>query len=162
MPATAKPRMLSSATLSIGATGRGPMDQASQQVGSVVRQLRGQRGWSLRALAARAGISSTHLSRIERLDASPTEETVRGLAAALDVPVSVLFGEVPHGEDVEAVVTSGVFTSAVRQFLADSHVPPAKRSDAERLIVATARAICANFQEGTSDAAPNHSTRDHR
>lgn len=162
MPTTFQPRMLSWATLIIGATGRGRMDQASRQVGSIVRQLRGQRGWSLRALAGRAGISSTHLSRIERLDASPTEETVRSLAAALDVPVSMLFGEVPPGQDVEAVVISGIFSSAVRQLLAESHVPAAKRADAERLIVATTRAICAGLQEGVSDAAPNHSQRAQR
>lgn len=72
-------------------------DHASEQVervvGSVAQRLRTQRGESLREVAQRAGFSANQLHRIERLESSPTEEKIRGLARAYDVPVSVMFGE---------------------------------------------------------------------
>ncbi len=65
----------------------------SNRVGTVVRRLREERGISLRDLGARAHISRMQLWRVEQLESSPTEERIRSLAKALDVPVGVLFGD---------------------------------------------------------------------
>ena len=58
------------------------------KVGPVARRLayaREQRGLSRRELASRAGVSFGFVSRVERGDRSPTVETIRLLAAALNV-----------------------------------------------------------------------------
>jgi transcriptional regulator with XRE-family HTH domain len=133
-----------------------------ERVGAVVRTVRAQRGWSIRELAERAGVSPVQLSRVERLKASPTEETIRALAAALDVPVATLFAAEPLSASAAIVAMPSAFSNGLRQLLVETGVPPGKLQEAELLIVATARAICASLQEGTADAAVNHSERDHR
>src|SRR5882672_3839391 len=65
------------------------------QIGSIVHQLRLHQDMSLAELANCSGVSKIHLSRIERLHSSPTEDIIRRLAAAFHIPVSVLFGEQP-------------------------------------------------------------------
>ncbi|HEX2034042.1 MAG TPA: helix-turn-helix transcriptional regulator [Chloroflexota bacterium] len=83
-----------------------------RRIGRLARQLRQERGESLYDVAARAGMSAIQLSRIERLQSSPTEEKIAGLAAALEVPICLLFGEVhvpaePPAADGEDSATSG-------------------------------------------------------
>ncbi|HEX2034595.1 MAG TPA: helix-turn-helix transcriptional regulator [Chloroflexota bacterium] len=67
--------------------------RAAARLGQIVQQLRQERKESLREVAARAGLSPIHLSRIERHECSPTVEIVASLASALEVPVGLLFGE---------------------------------------------------------------------
>jgi transcriptional regulator with XRE-family HTH domain len=55
-----------------------------------LRRARGDRGWSLRELAARSEVSKALLSRIERGDGNPSIETLFRIAAALACPVSEL------------------------------------------------------------------------
>ena len=69
------------------------MTTSSDRVGSVAKRLRKARKETLQEVAERAGVSLNQLWRIEQLASSPTEEKIRGIAEALDVPVSVLFGE---------------------------------------------------------------------
>src|SRR5689334_12032167 len=69
------------------------MAESSDRIGLVAQRLRHQRGESLRQVAKRAGMSDVQLKRVEDLKSSPTEEKIRGLGSALEVPVSVLFGE---------------------------------------------------------------------
>jgi transcriptional regulator with XRE-family HTH domain len=57
-------------------------------LGKAIRELRESRGLTLDALAAKAGMHTTYLSRIERAHSSPTWEKVSSLAEALDLPVS--------------------------------------------------------------------------
>jgi transcriptional regulator with XRE-family HTH domain len=59
-------------------------------LGRAIRELRQQKGASLKSLAPEAGITLNMLSLIERGEANPTWETVRGIAAALGVPISGL------------------------------------------------------------------------
>lgn len=59
-------------------------------LGKAIRQLREERETSLRTLAPRASVTFNTLSLIERGEANPTWETVKGIAAALDVSVSEL------------------------------------------------------------------------
>jgi transcriptional regulator with XRE-family HTH domain len=59
-------------------------------LGRAIRELRGRRGKSLQELAPEAGVTLGTLSLIERGEANPTWETVKGIAAALGVSVSEL------------------------------------------------------------------------
>ena len=57
-------------------------------LGKAIRQLRQERGASLENLAPRAGLALNTLSLIELGQANPTWETVKGIAAALDVSIA--------------------------------------------------------------------------
>lgn len=57
-------------------------------LGKAIRELRNKREISLRSFAPKAGLSVNTLSLIERGGANPTWETVRGIAAALDVSIA--------------------------------------------------------------------------
>jgi transcriptional regulator with XRE-family HTH domain len=58
--------------------------------GKAIRELREARGLTLDALAAKASMHTTYLSRIERAHSSPTWEKVASLAEALDLPISAI------------------------------------------------------------------------
>ncbi|PZN04870.1 MAG: hypothetical protein DIU76_08455, partial [Bacillota bacterium] len=62
---------------------RTTMDPRS--IGEKIRRLREARGWSLRQLEARSGVSNSAISLIERGKRIPNSETLRRLAAALGV-----------------------------------------------------------------------------
>jgi transcriptional regulator with XRE-family HTH domain len=59
----------------------------SQPVGGLLRAWRETRGMSQEKTAARAGVSTRHLSFIETGRAQPGREVLRALAGALDVPL---------------------------------------------------------------------------
>jgi transcriptional regulator with XRE-family HTH domain len=59
-------------------------------LGKAIRELRESRGLTLDALAAKAGMHTTYLSRIERAHSSPTWEKVASLSEALDLPISAI------------------------------------------------------------------------
>lgn len=63
------------------------------KVGMRVRSLREQRGFSMRNLAERCGLSINAISLIERGENSPTVSTLHRLATALDVPITEFFQE---------------------------------------------------------------------
>ena len=65
-------------------------DEISLRTGRAVKQQREAAGFSLRALAARSGISSSMISDIERGAKSPTVTTVVRLAQALGVSAAAL------------------------------------------------------------------------
>lgn len=57
-------------------------------LGKAIRELRESREISLRTLAPRAGVTFNTLSLIELGQANPTWETVKGIAAALNVSIA--------------------------------------------------------------------------
>ena len=57
-------------------------------LGRAIRELREGRGLTLDALAEKAGMHTTYLSRIERAHSSPTWEKITALADALEMRVS--------------------------------------------------------------------------
>jgi transcriptional regulator with XRE-family HTH domain len=59
-------------------------------LGRAIRELREAREVSLRGLAPKAHLTFNTLSLIERGEANPTWQTVRQIAAALDVSISDL------------------------------------------------------------------------
>ncbi len=60
-------------------------------VGSRLRQLRMERGKSMRSLARASGLSTNALSMIERSRTSPSVSTLYKLAEALEVPITAFF-----------------------------------------------------------------------
>jgi transcriptional regulator with XRE-family HTH domain len=71
-------------------------------LGPRVRELRQDRGMTLKALGLRAGLSHPFLSQLERGLARPSVGSVERIAGALDVPVSALWAE--RRPDVARVV----------------------------------------------------------
>jgi transcriptional regulator with XRE-family HTH domain len=61
------------------------------QLGRRIRSLRMERGLTLTGLAARVGITRSFLSSVERGVAYPSIVVLRSIAAALEVPVFLLF-----------------------------------------------------------------------
>ena len=67
-------------------------DKIAAEVGRAVKARREGLGFTLRALAARSGVSSSTISDIERGTKSPTISTLSLLADSLGVPISALLG----------------------------------------------------------------------
>jgi quercetin dioxygenase-like cupin family protein/DNA-binding XRE family transcriptional regulator len=66
-------------------------EAASVDVGQRLRELRKERGVSMRALARRSHLSANALSMIERSLTSPSVSTLIKLANALEVPIMAFF-----------------------------------------------------------------------
>lgn len=69
-------------------------------VGSRLRQLRLERGKSMRALARSSGLSTNALSMIERGRTSPSVSTLYKLADALGVPITAFFRLEPTRQEI--------------------------------------------------------------
>ena len=67
-------------------------DAVSVNIGERLRELREARNISMRALAARSGLSANALSMIERGRASPSVSTLYKLADALGISITSFFG----------------------------------------------------------------------
>jgi transcriptional regulator with XRE-family HTH domain len=74
-------------------------------VASRLRQLREERGQSLRALARRSGLSTNALSMIERGRTSPSVSTLYKLSEGLEVPITAFFRTLPPRQNI--VFTTG-------------------------------------------------------
>jgi transcriptional regulator with XRE-family HTH domain len=66
------------------------IDDTTKQVAQAIRNRRERLGLTLRALAAKSGVSSSMISDIEREAKSPTISTLSALAEALEVPLAAL------------------------------------------------------------------------
>ena len=68
-------------------------------VGRCLRQRRGERSLSLRALAEQSGVSLNTLSLIENGKVSPSVSTLQRIAQTLQVPITALFeSEIPRSD----------------------------------------------------------------
>lgn len=67
-------------------------------LGQKLREIRTGRGLQQQELAARAGLTASLVSQVERDRLSPSIATLRKLAQALDVPVGQFFEERPNGK----------------------------------------------------------------
>ena len=72
----------------------------SVNVGSRLRELRSERGLSIRGLARKSGLSANALSMIERDKTSPSVSTLYKLADGMGVPITSFFGEEAERESV--------------------------------------------------------------
>jgi len=77
----------------------------SVYVGQLLRQLREERGISIRELGRRSGLSANALSMIERGHTSPSVSTLYRLTDALNVPITALFRQ---GQAQDAIVFRSV------------------------------------------------------
>jgi transcriptional regulator with XRE-family HTH domain len=69
-------------------------------VGGRLRQLRQERGKSMRALARASGLSTNALSMIERGRTSPSVSTLYKIAEALEVPITAFFRSEPARQEI--------------------------------------------------------------
>jgi transcriptional regulator with XRE-family HTH domain len=78
------------------------------RIGEVIRTLRHRRNLTQRALARRAGLTDSNLSRIERGSVTPRLPLLADIAEALGIPLRLLLwwaAPMPAaGSDVEATV----------------------------------------------------------
>ncbi len=65
-----------------------------QEIGDVLRDLRLQKGHTLRQVAGRASVALGYLSEVERGQKEASSEILASVAEALDVPISVIMREV--------------------------------------------------------------------
>jgi transcriptional regulator with XRE-family HTH domain len=70
-----------------------PATDGHRRLAARLRALRADRGLSLDALAARAGVSRSMISLVERGESSPTAAVLDRMAAGLGVTIAALFAE---------------------------------------------------------------------
>jgi transcriptional regulator with XRE-family HTH domain len=88
-------------------------------IGSALKDLRRQRGYSARQVAERSGISAAMVSRIENGLVSPSVGTMAALAQALEVPIAALFREARTEHTDYTLVRHGEGLKSTR--ITDSH-----------------------------------------
>jgi len=69
-------------------------------VGGRLRELRQERGMSMRALARASGLSTNALSMIERGRTSPSVSTLYKISDALGVPITAFFRQEPPKQEI--------------------------------------------------------------
>ena len=74
--------------------------EKTMDVGHRLRELRTERGLSMRALARLSGLSTNALSMIERGKTSPSVSTLYKLSEALEVPITAFFRTEPPRESI--------------------------------------------------------------
>jgi len=65
-----------------------------QEIGEVLRDVRLQKGRTLRQVAGRASVALGYLSEVERGQKEASSEILASVAGALDTPISVIMREV--------------------------------------------------------------------
>ena len=65
-----------------------------EEIGDVLRDLRLQKGQTLRQVASRASVALGYLSEVERGQKEASSEILASVAEALDVPISSIMREV--------------------------------------------------------------------
>jgi len=65
-----------------------------QEIGEVLRDVRLQKGRTLRQVASRASVALGYLSEVERGQKEASSEILASVAEALDTPISIIMREV--------------------------------------------------------------------
>ena len=73
-----------------------------EEIGLRIRHRRSEKGYSIRELTEKAGLSPAFISQIERGKVSPSLDSLRKVASALDVPMAYFFSENPPGGSILA------------------------------------------------------------
>ena len=76
------------------------LQSLSVDVGGRLRQLRQERGMSMRALARASGLSTNALSMIERAKTSPSVSTLYKISDALEIPITAFFRNEPPKKEI--------------------------------------------------------------
>lgn len=96
-----------------------------QEIGDVLRDLRLQKGKTLRQVAGRASVALGYLSEVERGQKEASSEILAAVADALDVPISSIMREV--GDRISVLEGLQTFPDVVPDDLAslsDDFVQP--------------------------------------
>lgn len=118
-------------------------------IGNRITALRTARGWSLSALAARAGIGKATLSGIEAGTRNPTMETLYAIAGQLAVPLAHLIVE----PGAAAQTVSAVHGDAVSATLLETFQDPGMTTELYRLLI---RAGARQTSPGHGPAVTEH------
>ncbi|MCB9947910.1 MAG: helix-turn-helix domain-containing protein [Rhodospirillaceae bacterium] len=105
-----------------------------RRIAARLKALRGERGWSLDALARRSGVSRATLSRLENADVSPTANVLGRLCTAYGLTMSRLMHMVE--DDFAPLMRRDeqtVWTDATTGFHRRSVSPPAQSLAGEAL-----------------------------
>lgn len=94
------------------------INQAASCLGARVRELRHERGLTLKALGRSAGLSHPFLSQLERGLARPSVGSVERIATALNVPVGALWST-PRLETAQIVRSGEKALDGVRDLWSD-------------------------------------------
>jgi len=87
-----------------------------QEIGDVLRDLRLQKGKTLRQVAGRASVALGYLSEVERGQKEASSEILAAVADALDVPISTIMREV--GDRISVLEGLHTFADVVPDDLA--------------------------------------------
>lgn len=88
-------------------------DSLQASIGQAVRTERTRRGWSMRELASRAGVSQPFLSNVENARVYPSVPSLYALAGALEVrPADLMPGEYPSGRPIHLPASDSASGSA--------------------------------------------------
>ena len=106
-------------------------------IAAAIQRERSRAGKSLSALAAEAGIAKSTLSQLEAGNGNPSVETLWALAAALDVPLSLLFETEAPATKLVRAGEGDVLESEQSDFSAVllSRCPPNVRRDVYRVVM---------------------------
>jgi len=88
-----------------------------QEVGRRIRELRQRKGWTLEELSAKAGLSVSFLSQVERGLSSLSISSLQAICNALGIPITHFFAISPGNS---AVLKAGKPRSRIK--IEDSHV----------------------------------------
>lgn len=83
-----------------------PDKKIPYRFGEKLRAVRERKGYTLKTVATRAGVSESLVSQIERNKVSPAIDTLLALADVLDINVEFLFDEFRHNRPVK-IIRSG-------------------------------------------------------
>ncbi|MBQ4825726.1 helix-turn-helix transcriptional regulator [Leisingera sp. HS039] len=106
-------------------------------IAAAIQRERSRAGMSLSGLAAQAGIAKSTLSQLEAGNGNPSVETLWALAAALDVPLSLLFETEAPATKLIRASEGEVLESEQSDFAAVllSRSPPNVRRDVYRVVM---------------------------
>ncbi|WP_291735900.1 helix-turn-helix domain-containing protein, partial [Leisingera sp. F5] len=113
------------------------MSAPHQMIAAAIQRERSRAGMSLSGLAAQAGIAKSTLSQLEAGNGNPSVETLWALAAALDVPLSLLFETEAPATKLIRASEGEVLESEQSDFAAVllSRSPPNVRRDVYRVVM---------------------------
>lgn len=99
-------------------------------IGTRIIQLRNQKGLTQQELSQRTGLAPSYVSRIENRHLEPRPQTLRKIAAALEVPISEIFQERPSQlGTLQCVITSsGNCVMNLLRASRDKRVPSTRES----------------------------------
>lgn len=101
-----QPRQLRHGNLAGSGSTGGSVQPACVEVGRHLRELRAERGVSIRLLANQSGLNVNTLSLIENGKSSPSVGTLQLLANALDVPITAFFEGNPRKSSISYLKAS--------------------------------------------------------